>query len=199
MCPLHTSEFSQAQSFGIRHCHCSHQANEGQHRSISYPKPYCMWDMTCTAGMSSVPELQMPRATGSARREPSCEIGTCIFLFLPLLCPTQCPPMTACSWQGWEPPTPLLSPACWLLLFATPTPWVMSHLCQGAGGGARGWQTGGGEGNWSGRRISAFLSLEKGTGNESYLQRLTTKYHFNLSYEACCPGFQVLEVVGTTP
>lgn len=93
----------------------------------------------CTVGLQLwVPELQRlgTTETGSERREPSCVIGPHIFLFLPLLCPTQCPPMTACSWQGWVPPTPLLSPACWLLLLATPPPPAMSHLCQGAGGGA---------------------------------------------------------------
>lgn len=80
---------------------------------------------TCMAAHELwVPELQTPRTTGSERREPSHETGPHIFFFLPLLCPTQCPPVTACSWQGWEPPTPLLSPACWLLLLATPTPWL---------------------------------------------------------------------------
>lgn len=110
---------------------------------------------------------------GASEGGSSCVSGPPISLLLPLLHPTQCPPMTACSWQGWchpRPSCPLLGGSSWL----PPQPPAVSHLCQGAGwGGARGWRIGGGEGARSGQRCSS-TSLSLRRGNASRLQRLTT-------------------------
>lgn len=125
---------------------------------------------------------------GVREGSPSCVSGLHISLSLPLLRPTQCPPMTACSWQGWchlRSPVPcLVAP-----LACHPNPPAVSHLCQGAGwGGAHGWRIGGGEGARRGQRIATFLSLEKGQGNESDSQRVL-QLSLQLVLWACCvPG-----------
>lgn len=126
---------------------------------------------------------------GVREGSPSCVSGLHISLSLPLLRPTQCPPMTACSWQGWRHPR---SPVPCLVapLGLPPQPPCCESPLPGSrlGVGAHGWRIGGGEGARRGQRIPTFLSLEKGRGNESHLQRVLQLSLQLVLWARCVPG-----------
>lgn len=128
---------------------------------------------------------------GASEGGPSCVSGPHISLLLPLLHPTQCPPMTACSWQGWchpRPSCPLLGGSSWL----PPQPPAVSHLCQGAGwgGGHEGGGLGEGKVHEVGRdALYLFIPAERKCES---LAEIDYRMPLQLVLWACCPGFQVL-------
>lgn len=142
---------------------------------------------------------QLPMGSGSQnRRAPgpqmgaseggsSCVSGPPISLLLPLLHPTQCPPMTACSWQGWchpRPSCPLLGGSSWL----PPQPPAVSHLCQGAGwgGGTRVEDWGRGRcTKWAEMLFYLFIPAERKCES---LAEIDYKCHLSLSFGPAAPA-----------
>lgn len=137
---------------------------------------------------------QRPRTTdGGEKKEPLlCKWAS----HLPLPAPPPSHPMSshdslqlAGLGATHAPPVPcLLAP-----LTCHPNPPAVSHLCQGAGwGGTRveNWGKGGCS-EWE-EILCLLISLEKGTGNESHLQRLATNVTSTCPVRPAAPSFQVL-------